>query len=83
MLEAKPEGRKLRAAVGIVALSALLGVLADWRAPGMGRYANDWLMRERGPLPVPSDIAIVAIDEKSIRAYGRFPWPRRILAKHD
>ena len=62
-------------------VSASLGVLADWRAPGVSRYARDWLMRERGPLPVPSDIAIVAIDEKSIGAFGRFPWPRQILAR--
>jgi len=81
MVEAKRQSGKLRAAVGIVVLSALAGVLADWRAPGIGRYANDWLMRQRGPLPVPSDIAIVAIDEKSIRAYGRFPWSRQILAR--
>jgi signal transduction histidine kinase len=38
-------------------------------------------MRQRGPLPAPSDIAIVAIDEKSIAEFGRFPWPREVLAK--
>jgi len=64
----------------IVLLSASLGVMVDWRASGIGRYARDWLMRQRGPLPPPSDIAIVAIDEKSIGALGRFPWPRRTLA---
>jgi PAS domain S-box-containing protein len=65
----------------IVLVSASLGLLFDWRAPGLTRYANDWLTRERGPLPVPQDIAIVAIDEKSIGAFGRFPWPRTVLAK--
>jgi CHASE2 domain-containing sensor protein len=68
-------------AVLIVLFSASIGMLVDWRAPGIGRYVKDWLMRERGPLPVPPDIAIVAIDEKSIATYGRFPWPRRVLAK--
>jgi signal transduction histidine kinase len=73
--------RKLLSAAAIVCLSASLGVLADWRAPGIGRYAKDWLMRERGPLPVPQEIAIVAIDEKSIGVFGRFPWPRAVIAK--
>lgn len=72
--------RRLSAAL-IVLLSASLGMLADWRVPILGRYAKDWLMRERGPLPVPSEIAIVAIDEKSIAAFGRFPWPRSVLAR--
>lgn len=73
--------RVLSSAGLIVLISASLGVLFDWRAPGLARYANDWLMRERGSLPVPQDIAIVAIDEKSIGVFGRFPWPRSILAK--
>src|ERR1035438_10130499 len=81
MFQAKRKRGKLAPAVLIVVLSASLGVLVDWRAPGIARYAKDWLMRERGPLPVPTDIAIVAIDEKSIGVFGRFPWPRQVLAK--
>jgi signal transduction histidine kinase/CHASE2 domain-containing sensor protein len=81
MVEPKPKRRNLASAALIVLASALLGILADWRAPGIGRYASDLLMRERGPLPVPPDIAIVAIDEKSIAAFGRFPWSRQVLAK--
>ena len=65
----------------IVLLSASVGLLANWQAPGIGRYTRDWLMRLRGPLPPPSDIAIVAIDEKSIAEFGRFPWPREVIAK--
>ncbi len=80
MVQAKRKRGKPAAAVLIVLLSASLGVLADWRAPGVSRYAKDWLMRQRGTLPVPGDIAIVAIDEKSIAALGRFPWPRQVLA---
>ncbi len=81
MMQARRTRRRLAAGAAIVLLSASLGVLVDWRAPGISRYARDWLMRERGPLPVPSDIAIVAIDEKSIGAFGRFPWPRQVLAR--
>ncbi len=53
----------------------------DWRAPGLGRYSQDWLMRWRGPLPAPSDIVIVAIDEPSMARYGRFPWSRHVVAR--
>jgi PAS domain S-box-containing protein len=67
--------------IAILAASATLGMLADWNAPGVGRYARDWLMRGRGPLPVPDDIAIVAIDETSVARYGRFPWSRHVLAR--
>ena len=80
MLETRTK-RRVAAAAAIVLLAASLGVLADWRAPGMSRYARDWLMRERGPLAAPADIAIVAIDEKSVAMFGRFPWPRRIVAR--
>src|SRR5271166_2827915 len=81
MDQATPKRGKLPAALLIVVLSASLGMLLDWRAPGIGRYAKDLSLQQRGPLAVPSDIAIVAIDEKSITAYGRFPWPRQVLAK--
>jgi PAS domain S-box-containing protein len=81
MFAGKPSRGKLASALPIVAFSALLGLFVDWRAPGVSRYVKDWLMQERGTLPVPPDIAIVAIDEKSIAAYGRFPWRREIMAK--
>ena len=66
-------GRKIGWTLTIVAISASLGVLVDWNAPGIARYARDWLVRARGPLPPPDDIAIVAIDETSITRFGRFP----------
>ena len=67
--------------LGIAAVSALLGMFVSWRAPGLDRYAADWLMRLRGPLAAPEDIAIVAIAEASIARYGRFPWQRSVLAR--
>jgi PAS domain S-box-containing protein len=65
----------------ILVVSAAAGVLVDWNAPGVGRYARDWLMRARGPLPPPDDLAIVAIDETSMTRFGRFPWNRHVLAR--
>src|ERR1700720_3183876 len=72
---------KVTSALAIIAISASLGLVADWRAPGIGRYTRDWLMRARGPLPVPADIAIVAIHEASMARFGRFPWSRHVIAR--
>jgi CHASE2 domain-containing sensor protein len=65
----------------IVVVSALLGNLVSWRAPGFDQYIRDWMIRARGPLPAPDDIAIVAIDEPSIERFGRFPWSRALSAR--
>ena len=64
----------------IVVVSALLGTFVCWRAPGLDQYMRDWMIRARGPLPAPDDIAIVAIDEPSIDRFGRFPWSRALSA---
>jgi signal transduction histidine kinase/CHASE2 domain-containing sensor protein len=78
--------RKARAAniawgLAIVLISVSAGILVDWQAPGIGRYTRDWLIRARGPLLVPEDIAIVAIDEPSMVRFGRFPWSRQVIAR--
>jgi signal transduction histidine kinase/CHASE2 domain-containing sensor protein len=65
----------------IVVVSALLGTFVSWRAPGIDQYMRDWMIRARGPLPAPDDIAIIAIDEPSIDRFGRFPWPRALSAQ--
>ena len=62
----------------IVIISALLGTFVSWRAPGIDQYMRDWMIRARGPLATPDDIAIVAIDEPSIARFGRFPWSRSL-----
>jgi adenylate cyclase len=35
----------------------------------------------RGPRDPGTQVAIVAIDEKSLAAFGRWPWPRSVLAR--
>ncbi|MGH9845871.1 MAG: CHASE2 domain-containing protein, partial [Blastocatellia bacterium] len=67
-------------AVAILAISALVGMSVAWRAPGLDLYARDRLMRARGRLAPPDDIVILAIDEASIARFGRFPWPRALMA---
>jgi signal transduction histidine kinase/CHASE2 domain-containing sensor protein len=72
---------KIVSLAAIVVVSALLGTFVSWRAPGIDQYMRDWMIRARGPLPAPDDIAIVAIDESSIARFGRFPWSRVLSAR--
>ncbi len=41
----------------------------------------DWQFRLRGERPVTRDVVIVAIDEKSLREVGRWPWSRDVQAE--
>jgi signal transduction histidine kinase/CHASE2 domain-containing sensor protein len=68
-------------AVAIASLSATLALWIVWRVPGLEMSARDWLTRQRGLLRPPDDIVIVAIDESSLKRFGRFPWPRSLMAR--
>jgi signal transduction histidine kinase/CHASE2 domain-containing sensor protein len=81
MSTSRARAAKIAWSLAIVVASASAGILVDWQAPGIGRYTRDWLVRARGPLPVPEDIAIVAIDEPSMALFGRFPWSRQVIAR--
>jgi signal transduction histidine kinase/CHASE2 domain-containing sensor protein len=65
----------------LMLLASGLGMFVTWRVPGLELYARNWLTRARGPLPVPDDIAIVAIDEASLARFGRYPWRRNLTAQ--
>jgi PAS domain S-box-containing protein len=56
-------------------------MICVWLAPGLDAYARDALIRARGPVAPPDDVAIVAIDEASIARFGRFPWSRDLTAR--
>ncbi len=71
-------------AVGVailVILSTMVGMAVSWRAPGLELYSRDWMMRWRGGITPPGEIVVVAIDEASIARFGRFPWPRGLMAR--
>src|SRR5262245_342255 len=68
-------------AVAIAFLSAALALWIVWRVPGLEMSARDWMLRQRGLLQPPDDIVIVAIDEPSIKRFGRFPWRRSLMAQ--
>src|ERR1043166_8515980 len=44
-------GRKIAGSLAIAAVSASLGLFVDWNAPGLTRYARDWLVRTRAAKP--------------------------------
>lgn len=41
----------------------------------------DWRFRLRGPLPSPPEVVIIAIDDASLAALGRWPLPRAAVAQ--
>jgi signal transduction histidine kinase/CHASE2 domain-containing sensor protein len=67
--------------VAIVLASVCAGVGLSWRMPELDMAARDWLLRSRGKLAPPPEIAIIAIDEVSIARLGSFPWPRALMAR--
>ena len=61
----------------IVALLAWLGVLNNWEFDSVDwRYQHARSIAE----PLSDQIALVVIDDSSLNTFGRWPWPRRILA---
>lgn len=66
---------------GLLFVCSAVAVLVTWRMPRLVLYAQKWLVRARGPLTVPDDIAIVAIDEASLARFGRFPWHRALTGQ--
>jgi len=63
-----------------IALIALLGLSA---LSGLSKILDHWfydgLISQHALAPAP-DLAVVAIDEKSLRAIGHWPWSRRVHA---
>ena len=77
--DAAHEGARLRLllSISLIAVAALLGWLN-----GLGRI--DQLIYDRAlsviQRPAPADVLIVTIDDDSINALGRWPWPRSLHA---
>ncbi len=86
MLGYKPSPESARLVRTIVACwAALLLVAYFW--PGqrvverMELYLIDWRFGVRGPEQPDPRLVIVAVDEPSINARGRWPWPRNEMAQ--
>lgn len=73
--------RSFALTAALIAVAMTASVSLSWRVPGLELNARDWLMRTRGNLPPSAELVIIAIDEASLARYGRFPWPRRLMAQ--
>lgn len=65
--------------------ATLLSLLTYWYHPQwlevFDQRGRDVVFRMRAPPVAPGDIAVVEVDERSIREYGRWPWPRPVQAR--
>jgi PAS domain S-box-containing protein len=73
--------RRLAWLAAIVLISTVIGIGLSWRLPELDAAARDWMLRTRGAIAPPSEVAIIAIDDPSIARLGRFPWPRSYTAR--
>ncbi len=63
----------------------LLGLVAalslTYPVEELSRRLGDIYFRLRRPLPTSSSVALILIDDLSLSRYGRWPWPRSLLAR--
>ncbi|NOZ26335.1 MAG: adenylate/guanylate cyclase domain-containing protein [Nitrospirae bacterium] len=82
------QGLSGKATLFVPLLATLVfSVLTVKNPPVIDEYLETLLLDYRfkirnliSPPPVPNDILIVAVDEKSLSTYGRWPWSRRLQA---
>ena len=63
----------------LAAVVAVLPNLGGWLRP-LEEIATDLMMRARGPRPADPRIVVCALDAKSLREFGRWPWRRNRVA---
>lgn len=65
--------------------AAALSLFVYWLHPPLFERLDirgrDLVFQVRASLPPPGEVVIVAVDEKSVKQYGRWPWPRAIQAR--
>jgi len=67
--------------VGITALFSLVLVIDPTTYEMLEAKLLDVRFKVRGPIKPPETVVIAAIDEKSLAAFGRWPWPRDVQAR--
>lgn len=65
--------------VWLLGLTGLLSL--TYPVEELSRRAGDLYFRLRAPEPPSSQVALVLIDDASLSRYGRWPWPRALLAQ--
>src|SRR5450755_2869840 len=65
-----------------LALLSIVAVLSmTYPVEELSHRLGDIYFRLRRPLPTSNSVALVLIDDISLSRYGRWPWPRTLLAR--
>ena len=67
--------------LNLLLLSLVAALSMTYPVEELSRRLGDIYFRLRRPLPTSSSVAIVLIDDLSLSRYGRWPWPRSLLAR--
>ena len=67
--------------LNLLLLSLVAALSMTYPVEELSRRLNDIYFRMRRPLPTSSSVAVVLIDDLSLGRYGRWPWPRSLLAR--
>jgi class 3 adenylate cyclase/CHASE2 domain-containing sensor protein len=81
----RPSGPKIAVALSVVAAIAYTSSFSRGRpeSTALGRLegrALDFKFLLRGPIEPSGHVVVVAIDEASLATFGRWPWPRGVMA---
>ena len=67
--------------LNLLLLSLVAALSMTYPVEELSRRLGDIYFRLRRPLPTSSSVALVLIDDLSLSRYGRWPWPRSLLAR--
>jgi len=86
-MRAPSEGERSRNRVkswlvlNLLLLSLVAALSMTYPVEELSRRLGDIYFRLRRPLPTSGSVAVVLIDDSSLSRYGRWPWPRSLLAR--
>ena len=67
--------------LNVLLLGVIAAISATYPVEELSRKLGDIYFRLRPPLPTSNYAALVLIDDQSLSRYGRWPWPRTLLAR--
>jgi len=67
--------------LNLLLLSLVAALSMTYPVEELSRRLGDIYFRLRRPLPTSNAVALVLIDDLSLSRYGRWPWPRSLLAQ--
>jgi signal transduction histidine kinase len=67
--------------LNLLLLSLVAALSVTYPVEELSRRLGDIYFRLRKPLPTSDSVALVLIDDLSLSRYGRWPWPRSLLAR--